>query len=254
MKQNGQFLLFTREEFKKWLFDTKFSRPITLIQNHHTYLPDYSGFNGKNHFDLLNSMKSYHVNETKFSDIAQNITTFKDGIIALCRTFEKEPAGIMGANSGALCIEHVGNFDLDIMTEEHKKTIIFLNAILCIKFNIHPCTDNIVYHHWYDLNTGERTNSEGILKSCPGRLFFGGNTVENANKNFIPLIKNQINNMEEDNMNYYKTINDVPDYAKPTIQKLINHRTLKGNDIGEINVSEDFIRIFVVLDREGLIK
>ena len=49
-----------------------------------------------------------------------------------------------------------------------------------------------VYHHWYDLNTGVRTNGTGITKTCPGTMFFSGNTVAAAEANFIPVIKQQL--------------------------------------------------------------
>ena len=49
----------------------------------------------------------------------------------------------------------------------------------------------------------------------------------------------------------YKTINDVPNWARPTIQKLIDKKALSGDGKGNINVSEDFCRTFVALDRLG---
>ena len=176
--------------FAEWLSAYKNTRTIKRIQNHHTWKPDYSHFNGKNHFRLLEGMKRSHL-KRGFSDIAQNITTFPDGTLAICRPLSKTPAGIRGANSGGICIEHVGNFDTDgdTMSEAHKNTIIDLNALLCVKFNLDPDTDSIVYHHWWDLNTAKRTNGEGTTKSCPGTNFFGGNKVADAEQHFIPLIK-----------------------------------------------------------------
>lgn len=55
---------------------------------------------------------------------------------------------------------------------------------------------------------------------------------------------------EEEEMRFNK-IEDVPSYAKPTIQKLIDKGLLKGNDIG-LDLSEDMIRMFVINDRAGL--
>jgi N-acetylmuramoyl-L-alanine amidase CwlA len=80
-----------------------------------------------------------------------------------------------------------------------------------------------------------------------------GKTVDDFRSDVQKEIDNMINK-EEDDMTYFKTINDVPDWAKSTIQKLINKGSLKGDSSGIINVSEDFVRTFVVLDREGLIK
>lgn len=189
MQQKDQFLLFNLSEFENWIKSEKVSRSIKRIQNHHTWKPSYKDFKDDNHFTLLKGMKRSHL-KRGFSDIAQNITTFPDGTLAICRPLNKVPAGIKGANRGGICIEHVGNFDEggDRMKKKHKETIIQLNAILCNHFNLHPNSDSIVYHHWWDLNTGRRKNGKGTTKSCPGTNFFGGNMVENAEDNFIPII------------------------------------------------------------------
>ncbi len=197
-----QFVLYTRDEFKNYLENTQFSRKIDKVQNHHTYIPNYTHFfkdNPPKPFKWLNSMKASHL-QRGFRDIGQNLTTFPDGTIALCRNMNNTPAAIKGANTGSVAIEHLGYFDIgqDDMTDEHKETIVFLNAALCKRFGLLPSDNTILYHHWFDLNTGKRTNGSGSTKSCPGTNFFGGNTVEAANKNFIPLIVQKINDFITD--------------------------------------------------------
>ena len=121
--ENG-VLLLNRKAFAEWLDSDTVQRKIKLIQNHHTWRPDYSNFKGDNHFSLVAGMKRSHLNRG-FSDIAQNLTTFPDGFIAVGRSLNTIPAGIRGANSNGICIEHVGNFDIDgdEMSEEHKKRL-----------------------------------------------------------------------------------------------------------------------------------
>lgn len=190
METQDNFILLEKDEVHQWFCDQEISKDVQLIQNHHTYKPDYNDFNGNNHFEELRGMRDYHVNELGWDDIGQNLTTFPDGKVAVCRPLNEQPACIYQQNSGAICIENLGNFDTgqDAMTPDQKDTIILLNAVLCEKFNIFPDTDHIVYHHWFDLDTGERTNGSGKTKSCPGTGFFGGNKVENARENFIPLV------------------------------------------------------------------
>jgi hypothetical protein len=101
------------------------------------------------------------------------------------------PAGIKGANLNGICVEHVGNFDIGkaLMAPEHRHTILAVNARLCDKFGLEVNTRTVVYHHWYDLNTGKRVKEgTGTTKSCPGTNFFGGNTKEACEENFIPEI------------------------------------------------------------------
>jgi hypothetical protein len=57
-------------------------------------------------------MEYYHVHTNGWSTIAQQLTLFPDGIWLLGRDFNLSPASILGWNTGALCIEMVGNFDV----------------------------------------------------------------------------------------------------------------------------------------------
>ncbi len=193
MKQKGKFQLFTLYEFADWLMGLEVHRTIKLIQNHHTYLPDYKTFRKHpEHFHWMESMEAGH-RERGFDQIAQQLTTFPDGIICVGRPFDVIPAGIKGANQYGICIENLGNFDKggDEMTDEHRSTIVSLNSMLCKKFELHPDTNTIVYHHWYDLQTGGRIHlgdNQAVAKSCPGTNFFGGNTEQDCIKNFLPLV------------------------------------------------------------------
>lgn len=56
---------------------------------------------------------------------------------------------------------------------------------------------------------------------------------------------------EEEDMQKYQTIKDVPEWARPTVEKLIKNGALAGDGNGNINVTDDFCRTFVVLDRLG---
>lgn len=190
MQVKGHFTLMTVDEFGSWLDALHLVRQITRIQNHHTWSPSYKNFDGSNHFTLMEGMEAAHL-ERGFSGIAQHITTFPDGKLCLGRSFELIPAGIKGANTGAVCIENVGCFDAggDTMRTEQRDTIVRVNAKLARKFSLAPNTDAILYHHWFDLVTGARTDGAGSTKTCPGTAFFGGNTVDAAKRNFLPLVE-----------------------------------------------------------------
>lgn len=62
-----------------------------------------------------------------------------------------------------------------------------------------------------------------------------------------PMVKVE----EDDDMIYYKTINDVPSHYKAAVQKAIKAGALKGVGGNVLNISEDFCRILTVLDRMG---
>jgi LysM repeat protein len=199
MAMQGQYILMSKEEFKNWLFNQIVNRKIKLIQQHHTWDPSYKDFNGSNHFELLTRMESYHVSQVGWPNIAQNLTTFPDGTVAVCRPFNMAPDGTLGqeAKTAGIMIENLGNFDIghDVMTEKQKETIVYSTALLCIKFGLIPSIESITYHHWWDMVTGEKVldNSEGhIVKTCPGTGFFWGNSTQSAVKNFYPLVRRKI--------------------------------------------------------------
>lgn len=193
-KKNG-FTLMTIAEFEQWIQTQQVARTVLTLQQHHTYSPSYSNFKGNNHFSMLVGMKNYHVNHNGWSDIGQHFTTFPDGKIGTGRSLEWSPACIKGRNENSICVEHVGNFDLggDAMSTAQRDTAVRSAAAIAKRFGIPANTDKIVYHHWFDLNTGARTNGlSGVVKTCPGANFFGGNKMAAAEQNFLPLVRQAI--------------------------------------------------------------
>jgi LysM repeat protein len=200
LRMQGQFYLMNRNEFKDWILNQKFTRRVGKVQQHHTYQPSYQQFNGSNHFELMQGMKEYHMTAMKWSDISQQLTTFPDGTVALGRPFNTAPEGSFGLlneaamreiEKDALAIENVGNFDAEQMTAEQRETIITVTALLMLKYGLQPNIDTITYHHWWDVNSGERVLDEGhghAIKTCPGTHFFGGNSTADAKNNFYPLV------------------------------------------------------------------
>lgn len=204
MTMQGQHILMTKEEFKDWLFNTQVTREIRLIQQHHTWIPSYKHFTGSNHFQMLMGMENHHKRTMGWKNIAQNITTFPDGKVAVSRPLNIIPEGTIGpkANSVGIAIEHVGNFDKghDVMTKQQQETILFINALLCIKFGLTPSIDTITYHHWWHMKTKERVldaTASYNVKSCPGTGFFGGNSTASAKTYFYPLISDKIEEITE---------------------------------------------------------
>ncbi|NMH68287.1 LysM peptidoglycan-binding domain-containing protein [Bacillus sp. RO3] len=207
LDMQGQYVLMTREEFRDWLFNHEFTRRIGKIQQHHTYQPSYQQFTGTNHFSLMKGMEEYHVKEMGWKTISQQLTTFPDGKIAVGRPFNTPPEGSFGLQNesamraieaDALAIENVGNFDQgnNQMTAEQRETIITMTALLMMRFGLSPSLDTITYHHWWDINTGERVLDHGeghAIKTCPGTGFFGGNSTDHARNHFYPLVRKRMN-------------------------------------------------------------
>ena len=192
MKKGYGFTEFeTIQEFANYMNNLKVTRKITKLQVHHMYLPDYSCWAKDNALRRQYNTKSFHINNNKWDDIAQQLSIFPNGHIVTGRSFNKTPIGIKGWNTGAVCIEIYGNFDIDIMTEAQANSVIACYAILAHKFNISINSTNIKPHCWFTAGgayIGDY-NKRRSCKTCPGLKFFGGNSKFSMEKNFYPKIK-----------------------------------------------------------------
>ena len=56
---------------------------------------------------------------------------------------------------------------------------------------------------------------------------------------------------DDDNMRY-KYYDDMPDWAQPTVSKLVKKGYLKGEGSGVLNLTEDTLKVLVINDRAGL--
>ena len=74
--------------------------------------------------------------------------------------------------------------------------------------------------------------------ACPGRNFPWAELRER---------------LEDDEM-IYKTLNDVPDWGKQLVKKLMDRGSLAGDGKGNINLPESTLKTLAILDREGVIK
>ena len=231
--------VLTINEFKNYITSLNVARKIKLIQIHHTYSPSYARFKGNNHLELQKNMKSYHVNTNGWNDIGQHFTIFPDGKIVTGRNLETNPAGINGANNGAICIECLGNFDKggDEMTAEQKNAIAGATKILCDVFKL-DVSYNVVYHAWYssdgrDLGDYVKGHS---AKTCPGTNFFGGNGLTAFMKNFVPAVENygKSNKLESGNDIVWELMNvhgvEITEVKKAVnaIDTLKNHSELNS--------------------------
>jgi len=149
------YIKYTTKELIEYIRKFKFTRKLKQWHIHHTWEPDYSDFNGKNHDALQTAMRNYHMNTRGWSDIAQHFTLFPDGVWLLGRDLNKNPASISGWNDGAISVEMVGNFDIghDKMTEAQKEAIYEMTEFMVKEMKLEP------HFHRDHPNAG---------KTCPG--------------------------------------------------------------------------------------
>lgn len=58
--------------------------------------------------------------------------------------------------------------------------------------------------------------------------------------------------LEDDEMQRYKTVAELPEWAQATVRGLVRRGIIAGTGDGEIDISEDMARMLVWLDRAGV--
>lgn len=104
-------------------------------------------------------------------------------------------------------------------------------------------------------------------KVCPGWSGWGTKPKDNGNywlkfkamlKASEDMTKEEVKKIVEEtikeNTKIYDWTTACPKWAIPTVQKLLDKGYLKGNDKGELGLTEEMLKIFVVNDRAGLYK
>ena len=64
-------------------------------------------------------------------------------------------------------------------------------------------------------------------------------------------LEQRINRLENP-MIYNYIDNNMPEWARETVQKLVDKGYLKGNDQGELGLTDEMLKLFVINDRAGL--
>ena len=116
----------------------------------------------------------------------------------------------------------------------------------------------------FDFPGGAKTDHCGIVESVNGRKVttIEGNTGSTSDADggqvqrrtrdlseIVGAVRPNYENEEEQEMRY-NTVAECPDWAQATVKKLVNRGFLNGNGTG-LNLSEDMLRLLVILDRAG---
>lgn len=153
-------LLKTKELLKE-LNNYKYKQ----LHIHHTWKPTHRDFNGKNHLELQQSMRNYHIKSNGWKDIGHHLALMPDGKWVTGRPFSQTPASIKGWNTKALSVEMVGNFDKpgtgalntsghDILKDKQKESILALIKYFGQRFGY----EGVKFHR----------EGPKVAKTCPG--------------------------------------------------------------------------------------
>lgn len=119
-----------------------------------------------------------------------------------------------------------------------------LFAFLCKEFALDPMKHIICHAEGYQ---------QGIASNHGDVLYWFKKQGKTMN-DFRQAVRQEMNTpkQEEDTGMRYRYYDDVPDWAKPTISKLVKKGYLKGEGSGVLDLSEDAVKLLVINDRAGL--
>lgn len=96
----------------------------------------------------------------------------------------------------------------------------------------------------------KRTGQKGVVQASLTQC--GKATIDRAPSYYLIARAADIPEPKEDDMTYYKNLDDIPEYYRPAVQKLVNAGAIAGTGDG-LNLSEDLCRAFAILDNIGLL-
>lgn len=175
-----------------------------------------------------------------WAGIGYHFVIRKDGTIERGRPQEMIGAHAEGSNYNSIGIHLCGAFNSAKPTNAQIEACALLIANLCDEYDLPIDRDHIVGHREVDDET-----------SCPGdnlqALLRDGTITGKAQYYF----DGKQETATGEGKNRYDSLDDIPAWGKPTIQKLTEKGLLGGNG-DKLDLSLDMIRVFVVNDRAGL--
>lgn len=122
-----------------------------------------------------------------------------------------------------------------------------LTAMLCGQYGLDPLADGVVICHQDGYRRGVASNHGDVYNWFPKF----GKTMDDFRADVVRAMDGENGEQEDDDMTYFKTLADVPEWYRDAVQKAVDKGALHGTGNSELNVSEDLCRTLTVLDRLG---
>lgn len=207
-----------------------------MIVIHHT---------GGNDIDAsAEQIHGWHLNNG-WAGIGYHYVIRKDGTIERGRPEWAIGSHAYGENSHTIGIHVSGEFDGAEPTEAQIESLCALIDDISKRYGIPIESESIVGH------------GELMATSCPGKnlqaLLDNGTIFERIGNLLDPNEKAMDGGQQEGNRlnERFNTLEACPDWAQPTIEKMIDKGYLKGTG-SDLDLSLDMVRIFIINDRAGL--
>ncbi len=215
-----------------------------MVVIHHT---------GGNDIDAsAEEIHGWHLNNG-WAGIGYHYVIRKDGTIERGRPEWAIGSHAYGENSHTIGIHLSGDFEQAEPTDEQLDRCGALVADICARYGIPIDRDHVVGHGELMATSCPGVNLQALLDddTITGKAVFYYNQAHGIEDEAATPAEQDGGNQGGRGAERFNTIDALPDWAKPTIQKMLNKGLLNGN--GEsLDLSLDMLRIFVVNDRAGL--
>ena len=215
-----------------------------MIVIHHTGSPDMDA--------SAEQIHGWHLNNG-WSGIGYHYVIRKDGTIERGRPEWSIGSHAYGENSHTIGIHLSGDFEQAYPTEDQLDRCGALIADICDRYGI-PIDRNHVVGHGELMSTDcPGTNLQTYLDddTIIGKAIWYYNKENGIEQTETQVVEQDGGNQGGRGSERFNTLDSLPDWAKPTIEKMINKGLLNGNG-ASLDLSLDMIRIFVINDRAGL--
>jgi len=215
-----------------------------MIVIHHTGSPDMDA--------SAEQIHGWHLNNG-WSGIGYHYVIRKNGTIERGRPEWSIGSHAYGENSHTIGIHLSGDFEQAYPTEDQLDRCGALIADICDRYGI-PIDRNHVVGHGELMSTDcPGTNLQTYLDdgTIIGKAIWYYNKENGIEQTETQVVEQDGGNQGGRGSERFNTLDSLPDWAKPTIEKMITKGLLNGNG-NSLDLSLDMIRIFVINDRAGL--
>ena len=215
-----------------------------MIVIHHTGSPDMDA--------SAEQIHGWHLGNG-WSGIGYHYVIRKDGTIERGRPEWAIGSHAYGENSHTIGIHLSGDFEQAYPTEDQLDRCGALIADICDRYGI-PIDRNHVVGHGELMSTDcPGTNLQTYLDdgTIIGKAIWYYNKENGIEQTETQVVEQDGGNQGGRGSERFNTLDSLPDWAKPTIEKMITKGLLNGNG-NSLDLSLDMIRIFVINDRAGL--
>ena len=176
----------------------------------------------------------------------------KDGTIERGRPEWAIGSHAYGENSHTIGIHVSGDFNDAYPTDKQVNMCAMLIADICERYGLPINRETVVGHGELMATDCPAKNMQALLDdgTLTGKALYYYNQAHGVAED-EPPVEQEGGNQGGRGTERYNTIDSLPEWAKPTIQKMYDKGLINGN--GEsLDLSLDMLRMFVINDRAGL--